>query len=172
MSQGEAANQSVADILLSAIPNALSVTPAHKVNDRSGVDWWVECDGHHLGVDVKVREEDWSAKPEPQRADDLALETWSVVERSVVGWTRDAAKRTDYVLWLWKDTGRWCLIPFPLLCGVFSELWEEWRETYKPPFRQHTPRWDGGYQSECIFVPRKIVWREIYQRYGGEPVVH
>lgn len=169
MSQGVSGNTSIEAILLEAIPGALSARPAHKKNDRHGVDWWVECDGRHLAVDVKARGEDWASKPRPYTADDLALETWSVIERNVVGWTRDESKRTDYVLWFWQDTRRWCLIPFPFLCRVFSERWQEWHAAYEH-HKQHTPRADGGYHSECVYVPRRVVWASIYERFSGVPV--
>ena len=165
MSQGVASNADIQGILLQEIPGALAVYPAHPTNDRRGVDWWIEmASGTHLAVDAKVRERDWAATHPDE--DDLALETWSVMESQVPGWTRDASKRCDYVLWLWKDTGRFCLLPFPLLCRAFSEQWEAWRDQYRVS-RQRTAWATGDYRSECIFVPRQEVWRAIYQRIGG-----
>lgn len=152
-------------ILLAKIPGAVAVHPAHPSNDRRGTDFWVEHQrGVHLSVDVKVRAVDWAAKPEPERADDLALETWSVVETGKIGWTRDPDKRTDYVLWIWRDTGRSCLVPFGYLCYVFRKNWEKWSATYKVG-RQFTPE-HGGYHSECVFVPRDEVWNEIYHNFS------
>ncbi len=154
----------IESILLQNIPGAVAVHPAHASNDRRGTDFWVEhVRGDHLSVDVKVRTEDWAAKPDG--ADDLALETWSVVEAEKIGWTRDATKRTDYVLWYWKDTGRWCLVPFAMLCLVFQEHWQDWAQRYAT-HRQYTPDY-GGYHSECVFVPRPEVWSEIYRRCSG-----
>ena len=169
MSEGVAGNTVVEDVIMANIPGACHVYRAHLSNDRQGTDYWVElANGNHLSVDVKSRSEDWATKPPPLRADDLALETWSVVEKRVVGWTRDAKKRTDYVLWFWQDTGRWCLIPFPMLCGVFSDKWQEWASMYKTR-KQYTPGRD--YHSECVFVPRKEVWAAIYRKYSGVPVL-
>jgi len=167
MSHGTASPLNVAEILLTAIPGAVAAYRAHRNNDRSGTDYWVEhIRGDHLAVDVKRRTEDWASKAEP--ADDLALETWSVMEKQKVGWTRDATKRTDYVLWLWQDTGRWCLVPFAMLCAVFQEHWRQWAAQY-PTHEQFTPEF-GGYHSQCVFVPRVVVWRAIYRRFGGPPV--
>jgi len=158
----------VPEILLREIPGAVAVHAADKSNDRLGTDYWVEhARGTHLSVDVKLRTADYAAKPEPDRADDLALETWSVVEKQKIGWTRDASKRMDYVLWLWRDTHRWCLLPFPMLCQVFQEKWRDWTACYGTS-QQRTPQF-GGYHSECVFVPRDVVWTEIYRRYGGNP---
>lgn len=167
MSSGVAAVADVKTILLANIPGAVSVTQAAAANDKQGIDWWVELNtARHLAVDAKVREQDWAAKNPHE--DDLALESWSVVEKQVPGWTRDASKKCDFVLWLWKDTGRFCLIPFPMLCSVFSRQWVKWQEQHKTR-QQYTPRANGGYHSECIFVPRREIWAEIYRQYGGTP---
>lgn len=166
MSHGVSATANVSDILMAHILGATRVVAASERDDRSGTDWWVQrqC-GRALSVDAKVRSEDW--RKQHPNDDDLALETWSVVERGRVGWTRDVSKKTDYVLWLWQDTGRFCLVPFPLLSVVFSDKWGVWVAKYKTS-RQFTP--DGGYHSECVFVPRKAIWRAIYERFGGEVI--
>lgn len=166
MSSGHATNANVQSVLLSQIPGSVSVAQAATVNDKQGVDWWVEMStARHLAVDAKVRGNDWAAAHPDE--DDLALESWSVVEQQIVGWTRDKNKRCDYILWLWKDTGRFCLIPFPMLCAVFSEHWNDWKQQFKTR-QQFTPRSGGGYHSECIFVPRRVIWAEIYKRYSGQ----
>ena len=169
MSRGVSQTTDVADIILENVPGALQVHPAHKINDRHGTDYWVEhARGDHLSVDTKIREEDWAAKPAPFTADDLALETWSVVEENIPGWTRDATKRTDYVLWFWQDTRRWCLIPFSLLCAVFRNNWAAWSHKYKTK-QQTTTDMGRVYHSECVFVPRREVWASIYLRFSGVP---
>lgn len=166
MSNGHCVSVDVRDVLLQCIPGAVEVHKSSACNDKIGVDWWVEmAGGRHLAVDGKVREEDWAASHPGE--DDLAIETFSVVESSVIGWSRDEAKRCDYVLWLWKETGRYCLVPFPMLCRVCQDNWESWRETYKVS-RQRTPRRDGShYHSECVFVPRREVWASIYLTFNG-----
>lgn len=166
MSQGVACNADVRSVLLAQIPGAVNVHAADVTNDKQGVDWWVELStAKHLAVDAKVRAQDW-ASSHPNE-DDVALETWSVVESAIVGWTRDSAKRCDYVLWLWKDTGRFCLVPFPMLCRVFGEHWRAWSKRYKTA-QQFTSRGTGGYHSECVFVPRRELWASIYRQYGGQ----
>lgn len=170
MSQSERSNSDIRTILINTIPSAVQAMPSHKANDRSGVDWWVECmNGKFLGIDCKVRGEDWAAKPEHLRADDVALETWSVVESGIVGWTRDRNKQTDYILWLWTDTGRWMLIPFQMLLDVFCTNWQQWQKQYKTR-QQKTPASGHrqGYHSECVFVPRREIWAAIYRRFGGQ----
>jgi hypothetical protein len=163
MSSGHVTAATIDKVLLAQIPGALSVHRAGMGDDRQGTDWWVKrsC-GRLLSVDAKVRSSDWrSTHP---KEDDLALETWSVVERQRPGWTRDVEKQTDYILWLWQDTGRFCLVPFTLLCAVFADQWQAWCEKFRVS-TQFTP--DGQYHSQCVFVPRVVVWRAIYARFGG-----
>lgn len=165
MSQGSLQNASVAQILMAEIPGAVSVMRASEVEDRQGIDYWVNLKSGRQGIDAKVRSEDWAMRG----SDDLALEIWSVEERKIIGWTRDSNKRTDYVIWWWTDTGRWCLIPFPMLCAVFIKKWQQWSEEFRTA-RQFTPYGEDGWHSVCVFVPRKIVWSTIYQTFGGVPI--
>jgi len=168
MSHGAAQGAQIEHLILGRIPGALSVHPAHPINDRHGTDFWVEhASGRHLSVDCKVRSEDWKRRG----CDDLAIETWSVMETGKVGWSRDPNKRTDYVLWYWVDTGRWCLLPFPLLCGVCQEQWQSWLFLY-PTHQQRTQGGPGSsWTSECVFVPRRAVWAEIYRRYAEGQII-
>jgi len=155
------AGVALGEMLVNAIPGGLRAIQALPVNDRQGVDWWVEtAAGERVGVDCKIREVDPLQK---FGKDDLALETWSVIENNTVGWTLNDTKRTDYVLWIWKDTGRWCLVPFLLLVRAFKANKEKWIQKFQVA-KQNT---EGKYHSECVFVPRKEVWREIYRQSHG-----
>lgn len=164
LSQGTSANQAIGTILLDTIPGSTKVMQANQQNDRNGIDWWVEMPGYLLGIDCKIREED----PLPKFGkDDLALETWSVIEAKKVGWTLDDTKQTDYVFWIWKDTGRWCLAPFLLLRRAFQTYRNVWCEQFQVA-RQRTGH--GGktaYHSECVFVPRREVWAAIWKLSAG-----
>ena len=115
MSEGVAVTADVQSILLPRIPGAIEIRKATESEDRHGTDWWVNLENKDsLSVDLKAREHDYAAKKPPR--DDLALETWSVLDRiceggirvehnTAIGWTRDQGKRTDYVLWIWKPMG-------------------------------------------------------------------
>lgn len=165
LADGLCKTKDVQNILLGYIPGACKAFKAGKENDRSGVDWWVEHNsGKFLGIDCKIRTGDYSVKD--KRKDDLALEIWSVVEKQIPGWTLQESKRTDYVLWVWMDTGRWCLVPFLMLSTVFKLFKDEWRLTYQWN-RQRTIGNDRDYHSECVFVPRREVWAKIYEIYSG-----
>lgn len=157
ISTGTSANQTIGELMLSVIPGSTRAIQANKSNDRTGVDWWLEMEsGDFLGVDCKIREIDFGK-------DDLALETWSVVEKKKIGWTLDSSKKTDYVFWVWKDTGKWCVVPFQLLLKAFAKHKDEWMLAYRKA-KQNT---EGRYHSECVFVPRRIVWAAIYRLSEG-----
>jgi hypothetical protein len=161
-SEGFAGNlDSVMRIIRGRIPGCTEVRKAQLSDDKQGTDYWADRNGlPPLSIDVKVRDEDYARRGH----DDLALETWSVIGKSP-GWTRNAAKRTDFVLWYWRDSGRYCLVSFPSLCFVFTRLWREWTEKYKTK-QQNTPSARGGWQSECVFVPRRIVFEALVDRWA------
>ena len=164
-SEGFAEPQEIFEILLTNIPNALEVTKATDKQDRCGTDCWVTRKGlRPLSIDLKVRICD---PIETYGQDDLALETWSVLEQQKIGWTRNPDKETDYILWYFGGSHRWVLIPFPLLCKIFTEKWLEWTTQFKTR-RQETSSDNYSWHSECVFVPRKEVWDAIYQRFGGQ----
>ena len=162
MSEGVSLSFDFREVLLTEIPNATEIRRASQADDRSGTDWWVDRSNNRpLSIDLKARETDY----EPRGEDDLALETWSVVEKGAIGWTRNPAKGSDYILWFWKDTKRWCLIPFPMLCRVFSLLWQEWAGIYR--VASQMTNFNGYiYHSECVFVSREVVWDSIVRHYS------
>ncbi len=177
MSQGTAGQGTIDDILLRTIPGATAVRNASRREDRHGTDKWVDhVRGEPLSIDMKVRSKDYAVSGD----DDLALELWSVINTRnaegttlparKIGWTRNPNKRTDYILWFWKDTGRFCLVPFPMLCSVFCDNWQAWENAYFAP-KQFTPDGEGsaGWWSQCVFVPRHEVWAAIYHKFGGAP---
>jgi len=164
-SQTATIHDDVRAILLGSIAGATHVVRAGSSLDRSGIDYWVYLsNGMRAGVDTKIRRKDFFAR---FGRDDLALELWSVIEDRKIGWTLNEAKRTEYVLWLWQDTGRWCLVPFLLLCSTFQRRKEKWCRQYKHDIQKTMP---GGYRSECVFVPRDVIWDAIREEFGGDPV--
>jgi hypothetical protein len=165
MSEGVSSKHNIKEIILDCFPNAIKVERANEKEDRHGTDYWVTTKaGQEYSIDIKAREKDWRKKH--PKEDDLALESWSVKGKRV-GWTRDTSKRTDYILWIWLDTGRNTLVPFPMLCSVFMDKWEEWSTKHKVS-SQRTQNANGSqWESQCIFVPRRDVWREIYTSFGG-----
>lgn len=148
--------------LFQKIPGAANVHRSCAENDKNGTDYWVECvNGSFVSVDGKFREKDFGKK-------DLALETFSNVERKLPGWARDTTKRTDFVLFHWVDSGRFHLIPFVPLCRAFSARWEQWRSEFETAKQWTTDGHYGGkFTSECVFVPITVVWRAIFEDSEG-----
>lgn len=132
MSEGVDAGADVRQIMTKNVSGVLNVFRAHKINDKSGIDWWAEhSSGKMIAIDLKVNRVEW--KPHIKSGDKrtcLPLETWSNVERKNVGWTLQPEKKTDYVLWTFQDTGRWCLVPFLMLCRVFRDKKDEWMQDF------------------------------------------
>ncbi len=158
---------SIFPFLRHRIPGFIRVRKAAAINDRSGVDYYIERSGlFSLAVDLKAREEDYSVKLPPFRADDLALETFSDLDRGVIGWTRNASKAADYILWFWKDTGRFFIVPFPPLCCVFQRYWEPWCKKYGTHI-QTSLEGRRKWRSECVYVPREVVVETIGRWHGG-----
>ena len=145
--------QDMKTILRQEFPAYTAIRKASKAEDMEGVDYWVVYSCGKIAIDAKIREEDWKGKGK----DDLALESWSVIDKKV-GWTRDSTKRTDYVAWFWQDTGRYFIVPFRPLCAIFTQYWQQWREWFK--VAQQT---SGEWESECIFVPRKLIVQKLLQ---------
>ena len=142
-------------ILRQEFPACTDIRKASKSWDKKGVDYWVYGYDKSIAIDAKIRDEDWKEKGE----DDLALESWSIIDKKV-GWTRDATKRTDFVVWFWQDTGRYFLVPFRPLCAIFSQYWQQWREN---PWFEVAQQTSGEWESECIFVPRKLIVQKLLQ---------
>lgn len=166
MSAGVDAGGKIGDVLRERVPGATAVVKASKRDDRNGTDYWIERrNGHALSVDCKVRTLD---PVERFGLDDLALETWSVVEARRVGWSLDESKRTDYVLWWFSPTSRWCLIPFPQLLYSFRRRAEGWKRSMRVE-RQRTVRGEDSWTSECVYVPRRDLWAAIYDDFSGRP---
>lgn len=157
-------NEDLETYLLAKIPLAASIRRAEKDDDKKGIDYWVTLlSGRVIGVDVKVRKTDWKKRG----CDDVALECWSVVEKKIVGWTRDTQKQTDYILFLWRDTGRCMLLAFPVLCSIFLKHWEEWSKTYQTAYQLTENSRSSRWHSQCVYVPRRIIWQEVYLAFGG-----
>lgn len=159
--QRDSSDLVVKDLLLKMFPGATSARSTTLIEDRSGIDISLLYGKRELSFDVKFRDLD---PVDRYGIDDLALETWSVVETSKVGWTRDSSKRSDYVLWYFTSSGRWALLPFPLLCTIFSENWQKWRNQYRHAVQESNK---GEWHSECVFVPQQVIWDAILARFTG-----
>ena len=149
------------------LPGFLSASHGNEVEDRAGIDFVLAMEsGSSLFLDLKLRDKDFGK-------DDVALEIWSVVPLrddcadGRPGWTWDKKKKTDYVLFYWRDTCRFFLVPFHPLHRVFRANFRNWIAASFKTARQTTTENGGTWQSECIFIPRELVVRGITKWFGG-----
>lgn len=157
----------VTTALLKSIPGAIRILSSSMIDDLQGTDKWVELDnGQRIAVDLKIRAEDPIVN---FHRNDLALEIWSSIETQKVGWTRDRTKKTDFVFWYFRPTGRTCLIPFRPLLAVMEEWWEEWYYKYQTDI-QESENNGQVWHSECVFVPKKIIWAVMYRKFLSDLV--
>lgn len=164
VSNGLITSCDVSEILTSRLPGCVEVEKTDKKTDKSGVDWWAHmANGCKVGVDLKRRTKDCRQFGN----DDVALESWSVIGRKV-GWSRDESKACEWILWVWDDTGRFLLMPFASICGVFANHWLEWRKAYQTR-EQITPGTQkrDGWKSECVFVPRNVLQAAVVDWFNG-----
>ena len=147
-------NTNLDAILRERIPGYTGLHLSQTSDDKKGTDYWAtRLDVPALSIELKARSSD---ALEVWGKDDLTLETWSVLPTAdhpgKVGWTRDATKETDYVVFYWVPTRRFHIVPFPPLCHVYSLHWWQWRKEFKT-----RPQSSGGWGSECTYVPRELV---------------
>ena len=124
-SEGTQVYGGIHKILLEHIPGAERIEKAGKEDDKKGTDYWVYRKGtaRPLSIDVKSRRDD---PIHTFGKDDLALERWSIVEAEKIGWTLDESKETDFILWFFKPTKRFVLLPFLQLLAVTKEHMPAW----------------------------------------------
>lgn len=162
-----ALSSAAANLLMKLFPGAIRVSQALPADERDGVDFWVEtaASNRRIAVDCKFRTEDprvhYVVNGDP--ADDVALELWSVKEQKITGWTLDKTKRTDYVLWIFIETGRYCIFPFAMLQHAFIKQQSEWVRRY----RTAEQRTENAYTSECVFVDVGAIWETFWHESQG-----
>ena len=166
-SEGTALNKDYRDLLLEIIPGSINIRKAPLKEDKEGTDWWVDYSHREpISIDIKARDLDpLNFDRDPK--DDLILETWSNIEKKIPGWTLNPNKRTDYILWFWKPTGRYLLLSFPKLLYVFIKNWKKWKEIYPIDTTKSRGSYGITWKSEYIKVPRKIVLGEIDRIFHG-----
>ena len=86
------------NILRSHIPKCIGVEKTSVDIDRTGVDYIATLQGGtKIFIDAKTRTPGcsryWKGEPE------LAIETWSVVEKKIPGWTFNEKSDVDYILY-------------------------------------------------------------------------
>lgn len=163
MSESAEAQDLIRNHLARLFPDSLTIRKAAMENDKLGADYWIEFrHGQFRAVDVKVRAEDWKAKGKP----DIALEIWANREKRKPGWTIDNNKLTDYVLFVWLDTGRADLFDFRLLKAVTLANLDEWSGN-RQTSNQTTASTRGRYSASCMFISGRELHAAIYRWQRG-----
>lgn len=144
-------------------PELLAIHKAHVENDKRGIDYFLEFpNGRMEALDVKVRTKDFAA-----RGDDcnVALETVANTTTNKPGWTLDADKLTDWVLFLWLDTERDDLVHFRQLRAALAANLETWLAVRRAAI-QTTKTARGSYDAESLFVSSKDMWAATYRLFS------
>ena len=86
-------------------------------SQRAGVDRIIILNSEKdLRIEEKVREKDWN---------DILLEYLSDAERNIPGWIeKDLA--SDFIIFVFKETQRAFLLPFPLLRRCWKQHGKDW----------------------------------------------
>jgi hypothetical protein len=149
------------------IPGCVNVVKTNTKEDMSGTDYVATLRGGRLvNIDAKTRRFGCSKywkNGEPQ----LAPEIWSVmpggryktpVERRKTGWTLDESKTCELILCTFdpRDCDQVFLLPFQLYRIAFRRYLNEWMKTFKIQ-----PQDNKTYESLCVFVPQKTIWKAI-----------
>jgi hypothetical protein len=159
MSQSEKAHRLAMKHLRRLFPDALDIRQAHMENDKAGADYLLEYPHCQFRtVDVKVRGTDYLAMGQPE----IALEVWSNREYQRPGWILDTNKATDWVLFVWLDTGRADLFAFRMLQSVTKANLTKWQQEYTPATQQ-TGNNTRAYTSQVLFIDGYTLHAEIYR---------
>lgn len=151
------------DVLLdlkSYFSDLLQLFKAHELNDRRGIDYYLEFpNGKIETVDVKIRYKDYG-------------ENSNVIELTSgnkAGWTLDNSKLTDWIFYKWLDTGRSELFHARQLREATNRNIEQWKKVY-PTTTQISHHNGKCWSSNSMFVASRDIWKAIYSKYakGGE----
>jgi hypothetical protein len=152
----------VEPFLRKRFPGALAFRRAHETNDRAGADVIVEFPHCQFRfVDLKVRTCDYRARGKA----DVALEVWSNRERGTPGWALDESKVTDWLLFVWVDTGRMLMLDARAVRAVTKSNLRRWQAVNQCADQQTVGR-AGNYSSNVIFVPTDDLV-ELVNRWQG-----
>lgn len=166
MSLGTRKETDIATIA-SMLDGCVSVTKTDAQLDRLGVDYVATLrGGAQVLIDAKAREK--GAKKYWRDGPDVALETWSVCPNGKhagkEGWTLCQSKQTDFILFTFDaiDADEVFLASYQLLRTAFARNKEEWMRRYK-----HARQSSGGWTSECVFVPWRVVEQALLAAQRG-----
>lgn len=152
------------DILKNHIPFCVSVEKTDTETDKTGIDYVATLrGGAKIYIDAKTREPGcsryWKGEPE------LAIETWSVVEHRITGWTFKESSQVDYILYTFpeQDCKEYFFIPFQSLRKASIDNWHKWTSEYK-----RKKQVNRTYHSEAMFIPASVVLDAVQETMKGD----
>jgi hypothetical protein len=164
----------VVNYLINTIPNCIGIKRADKHNDRRGIDYWLLRNGvRPIAVDMKH----YSYDPiDRYGVDTICIETTSVYTgphtppwldeyRIKPGWTIDASKETDLVVYTFPQangTRRFWMAYFPILCLVANKYWRYWARQYGEYAAMNV-----GYMTLSVHPPREVVVSAMQEYYSN-----
>ena len=129
-------------------------------SQKAGIDILaIMADGAAVPVELKT------LKTDPLSAwgrDELPLELASCVERGTRGFLSQGGKRTKFVLFLFRDSGRSVCVAFRALAAVFRRCSDQWACRFQTA-TQTTHGFYETYHSRCVFVPVAEIRMEIHR---------
>jgi hypothetical protein len=167
-SEGVELSETVLQHLLDSIPGGYAIEKANKQEDKQGTDYWIQRRNlPPISVDVKHRSFDPIKK---FGTDDACIETtsvycgppkppWSDQFRKKPGWSIDASKRTDLVVYTWPTTSgmrRFWILYFPHLCCAVQKHWRMWAARYG-----ERPAYNNGYLTLSVYPSRTEIVRAM-----------
>lgn len=150
-------------------PEVLNITKAHKENDLLGADYFLEflnCKMETL--DIKVRKEDWSLRGDDRTA---CIELIANTTTNKKGWTIDATKQTDWIMFYYIETGRSVMYNARLLRAAVIRYLPDLRKHGKPTV-QKTQSGSGHYLSESLIVSHRELAAAIYRNSNHSMAKH
>lgn len=142
-------------------PELLGIHKAHLENDKLGVDFWLEFpNGRMEGLDAKIRRPDFSLHGDDRIA---CLELLANTTTRKTGWTIDPAKRSDWIMFHYIESGRSIFYNARELRAAVIRFLPDLKLTGKPSTQR-----TGGYESTSLFVSHRDLWAAIYRHAHGK----
>lgn len=150
------------------LPHCTDIRKTDTEQDKKGVDYIATLKGGaEVLIDAKTRTPG-SKKYWKNGEAELALETWSVVDKKL-GWTLNDKTEVDYILYTFSpaEWDKYYFFPFQLLRKAFISNGKQWQSVYGKKI-QYTRSNTVSWCSEAIFVPASVVVRAVSDTLHGD----
>ena len=137
-------------------------------DDKAGSDYWIMTQ-RRLGIDIKLRRRDCRGfrDRDGNPVDDVCLEIQSAIGMSD-GWAKQPGRLTDYIVWIWSDSGRSFCLSSHELSQVVRLKETEWLKKYSRKPATTARGETSTYATQCVFVPMSILNAALSEWRSGE----